>query len=166
MLLPVLSQSSGCCYLCLSVGVAAVGKMGVHLSADSSGILRVDKAESVIEVWEEYEVDVPVETLQENVTIEARQTPEGGSETDAEVCSSPCMVQQSYCMVQQSYCMVQQSYCMVQQSYCMAQQSYCMVQQSYCMAQQSYCMAQQSDCMVQQSYCMVQQSDSEHSINH
>lgn len=60
------------------------GKMGVHLSADSSGILRVDKAESVIEVWEEYEVDVPVETLQENVTIEARQTPEGGSETDAE----------------------------------------------------------------------------------
>ncbi|DBA73173.1 hypothetical protein WJX79_004877 [Trebouxia sp. C0005] len=60
------------------------GKMGVHLSADSSGILRVDKAESVIEVWEEYEVDVPVETLQENVTVEAKQTLEGGSETDAE----------------------------------------------------------------------------------
>ncbi len=88
MLLPVLRQSSGCCYLCLSVGVAAAGKMGVHLSADSSGILRVDKAESVIEVWEEYEVDVPVETLQENVTIQARQTLEGDSETDAEVCSS------------------------------------------------------------------------------
>ncbi len=88
MLLPVLRQSSGCCYLCLSVGVAVVGKMGVHLSGDSSGILRVDKAESVIEVWEEYEVDVPVDTLQENVTIEARQTLEGDSETDAEVCSS------------------------------------------------------------------------------
>ncbi len=91
MLLPVLRQSSGCCYLCLSVGVAAVGKMGVHLSADSSSILRVDKAESVIEVWEEYEVDVPVETLQENVTIEARQTLEGDFETDAEVCSSPIL---------------------------------------------------------------------------
>jgi len=88
MLLTVLLDSSGCCYLCLSIGVAAVGKMGVHLSADSSGILRVDKAESVIEVWEEYEVDVPVETLQENVTIEAKQTLEGGSETDEEVSSS------------------------------------------------------------------------------
>jgi len=88
MLLTVLLDSSGCCYLCLSIGVAAVGKMGVHLSADSSGILRVDKAESVIEVWEEYVVDVPVETLQENVTIEAKQTLEGGSETDEEVSSS------------------------------------------------------------------------------
>ena len=85
MLHAALLDSRGCCY---SVGVAAVGKMGVHLSADSSGILRVDKAESVIEVWEEYVVDVPVETLQENVTIEARQTLEGDSETDAEVCSS------------------------------------------------------------------------------
>lgn len=71
--------------------MAVAGKMGVHLSADSSGILRVDKAESVIEVWEEYEVDVPVETLQENVTIEARQTLEGDSETDAEVCSCPSL---------------------------------------------------------------------------
>lgn len=88
MLHAALLDPRGCCYLCLSVGAAAVGKMGVHLSADSSGILRVDKAESVIEVWEEYEVDVPVETLQENVTVEAKQTLEGGSETDAEVCSS------------------------------------------------------------------------------
>ena len=91
MLHAALLDSRGCCYLCLSVGVAVVGKMGVHLSADSSGILRVDKAESVIEVWEEYEVDVPVETLKENVTIEARQTVEGDPETDAEVCSSPIL---------------------------------------------------------------------------
>ncbi len=92
MLHAALLDSKGCCYLCLSVGVAAVGKMGVHLSADSSGILRVDKAESVIEVWEEYEVDVPVETLQENVTIEARQTLEGDFETDAEVSSCPSLL--------------------------------------------------------------------------
>ncbi|KAL3157632.1 hypothetical protein ABBQ32_012079 [Trebouxia sp. C0010 RCD-2024] len=56
------------------------GKMGVHFSVDSSSILKVDKAESVIEVWEEYEVEVPVEppavadTAKENGTTKARET--------------------------------------------------------------------------------------------
>lgn len=67
------------------------GKMGVHLSADSSGILRVDKAESVIEAWESYEVDVPVEAPKENITIEARQTLEGDGDPndEAEDAASP-----------------------------------------------------------------------------
>ena len=63
-----------------AIDVHVAGKLGVHLSADSSGILKLDKAESVIEVWETYEVDVPVESTQENQTIEARETLESGSE--------------------------------------------------------------------------------------
>lgn len=66
-LLGVRPSSNGC-----------AGRMGVHFSVDSSGILKVDKAESVIEVWEEYEVEVPVdapkeaEPAKQNATIEAR----------------------------------------------------------------------------------------------
>ena len=52
---------------------SCAGKLGVHLFADSSGILKLDKAESVIEVWESYEVDVPVVAPKENLTIEARE---------------------------------------------------------------------------------------------
>lgn len=65
--------------------------MGVHFSVDSSGILKLDKAESVIEVWEEYEVEVPVEgpkgaeAAKPNVTIEARETLEGDDEDGSEV---------------------------------------------------------------------------------
>lgn len=68
------------------VWVDVTGKMGVHFSADSSGILKVDKAESVIEAWENYEVDVPVEAPKENITIEARQTLEGDGDSNDEVC--------------------------------------------------------------------------------
>ena len=45
----------------------------MHLSADSSGILKLDKAESVIEVWESYEVDVPVDGPKDNATGAARE---------------------------------------------------------------------------------------------
>lgn len=69
-----------------------VGKMGVHFSVDSSGILKVDKAESVIEVWEEYEVEVPVDAPKEaqpakkqNVTIEAREMLEDDEADDSKV---------------------------------------------------------------------------------
>ena len=68
--------------------VIDIGKMGVHLSADSSGILKVEKAESVIEVWEDYEVDVPVELPKENVTIESRETLETDGDGDNEEVSS------------------------------------------------------------------------------
>lgn len=74
-----------CRNLSLTVWVTVTGKMGVHFSADSSGILKVDKAESVIEAWENYEVEVPVEAPKENITIEARQTLEGDGDTDNEV---------------------------------------------------------------------------------
>ena len=58
----------------------------MHLSADSSGILKLDKGESVIEVWETYEVDVPVQSTQSNnQTIEARETLESGSEQQVSV---------------------------------------------------------------------------------
>ena len=65
--------------------------MGVHFAMDSSGILKVDKAESVIEMWEEYEVEVPVEAPKvesastENVTIESRETLESDVADDREV---------------------------------------------------------------------------------
>lgn len=65
--------------------------MGVHFSVDSSGILKVDKAESVIEVWEEYEVEVPVDTPKEaepgkqNATIEAREMLEDEGAHDSKV---------------------------------------------------------------------------------
>lgn len=65
--------------------------MGVHFSVDSSGILKVDKAESVIEVWEEYEVEVPVdapkeaEPAKQNATIEARQMLEDEDADDSKV---------------------------------------------------------------------------------
>ena len=65
--------------------------MGVHFSVDSSGILKVDKAESVIEVWEEYEVEVPVdapkeaEAAKQNVTIEAREALEDDEADDSKV---------------------------------------------------------------------------------
>ena len=68
--------------------------MGVHFSVDNSGILKLDKAESVIEVWEEYEVEVPVEaptvaaTAKENVTIQARETLEGDDADESQVRSS------------------------------------------------------------------------------
>lgn len=69
-----------------------VGKMGVHFSMDSSGILKVDKAESVIEVWEQYEVEVPVDAPKEaqpakkqNVTIEAREMLEDDEADDSQV---------------------------------------------------------------------------------
>lgn len=67
------------------------GKMGVHFSVDSSSILKVDKAESVIEVWEEYEVEVPVEppavadTAKENGTTKARETLEDDDADEREV---------------------------------------------------------------------------------
>ena len=67
------------------------GKIGVHFSVDSSGILKVDKAESVIEVWEEYEVEVPVdapkeaEPAKQNVTIEAREMLEDDEADDSKV---------------------------------------------------------------------------------
>lgn len=65
--------------------------MGVHFSVDSSGILKVDKAESVIEVWEKYEVEVPVdapeeaESAKQNVTIPARETLEDDEADDNKV---------------------------------------------------------------------------------
>ena len=65
--------------------------MGVHFSVDSSGILKLDKAESVIEVWEEYEVEIPVETpkveseSKENITIESRETLESEDADDSQV---------------------------------------------------------------------------------
>jgi len=65
----------------------------VHFSADSSGILKLEKAESVIEVWENYEVEVPVETLKENITIEAtRETLEDDAEADTEVHTGHCVL--------------------------------------------------------------------------
>lgn len=81
------------------------GKMGVHFSVDSSGILKVDKAESVIEVWEEYEVEVPVNATKEaasakdNVTIEAREVLENDDADDSQVTSlmdmaEPALVRQ------------------------------------------------------------------------
>lgn len=65
--------------------------MGVHFSVDSSGILKVDKAESVIEVWEEYEVEVAVEppavadTAKQNGTTKARNTLEDDDADEREV---------------------------------------------------------------------------------
>ena len=66
------------------------GKMGVHFSVDSSGILKLDKAESVIESWEEYQVDVPIESpnkteTKQNITIETRETLETDGSNDSEV---------------------------------------------------------------------------------
>lgn len=63
----------------------------MHFSVDSSGILKVDKAESVIEVWEEYQVEVPVDAPKEaepgkqNATIEAREMLEDEGADDSKV---------------------------------------------------------------------------------
>lgn len=68
--------------------------MGVHFSVDSSGILKVDKAESVIEVWEDYEVEVPVdapkeaEPAKQNVTVKAREMLEDDDADDSKVIMS------------------------------------------------------------------------------
>ena len=78
------------------------GKMGVHFSVDSSGILKVDKAESVIEVWEEYEVEVPVNATKEaasakdNVTIEAREVLENDDADDSQVTSLMDMTEPAF----------------------------------------------------------------------
>lgn len=50
------------------------GKISVHFSADSSSILKLEKAESVIELWEEYEVEVPVTSDKDNSTAGANGT--------------------------------------------------------------------------------------------
>ena len=55
------------------------GKLGVHFSADSSSIVKVEKAESVIELWEEYEVEVPLVSQEGNSTTEAKESLDSSS---------------------------------------------------------------------------------------
>lgn len=70
------------------------GKLGVHFSVDSSGILKVDKAESVIEVWEDYEVEIPVSapnrTIENvvNASLGAREALEDDDADNSEVQSA------------------------------------------------------------------------------
>lgn len=56
------------------------GKISVHFSADSSSLVKVEKAESVIELWEEYEVEVPVVSQEGNSTAETKESSDSSME--------------------------------------------------------------------------------------
>lgn len=71
------------------------GKISMHFSADSSSILKLEKAESVIEQWEEYEVEVPVLSQTDNSTAGAKETDqETGADKGADKVSADAVSQQ------------------------------------------------------------------------
>ena len=93
------SFSSSSCHICdcghVCTGVDAVlskynttGKISVHFSADSNSIVKLEKAESVIELWEDYEVEVPIVAEQANSTEAAMETLESEDDPADEVSSS------------------------------------------------------------------------------
>ena len=63
------------------------GKISVHFSADSNSVVKLEKAESVIELWEDYEVEVPVVAEQANSTEAAKETLESEDDPADEVSS-------------------------------------------------------------------------------